>query len=152
MIQRIQTIYLFLAGILPAITLFVPVMLFGSGNKWFTMSSLSYDTALVPELAGSFPIGLGVFTLLAIVLAFVALAGYKNRKSQLRKVALAILANALWYVTFAFYTFSLSSRMKMDHWFKEWCFLPLLAIVFLFLARRGILKDEALVRAADRIR
>lgn len=152
MIQRIQTIYLFLAGILPAITLFVPVMLFGSGNKWFTMSSLSYDTALVPELAGSFPIGLGVFALLAIVLAFVALAGYKNRKSQLRKVALAILANALWYVNFAFYTFSLSNRMKMDPWFNLWCFLPLLAIVFLFLARRGILKDEALVRAADRIR
>lgn len=152
MIQRIQSLYLLLAGIFPAITLFSSVMLFSEGEKWLTLSSMGYDATLVPEYAGKHPYGLTVLTFLSIVLAIVALFGYKNRKTQLRKVFFAICSNVLWYVACAAYSFAVVDATKLSAWFDFTIFFPLLAIVALFMARRGIRKDEELVRAADRIR
>lgn len=152
MIQRIQSLYLLLAGIFPAITLFSSVMLFSKDEKWITLSSMGYDATMIPEFAGKHPYGLTIFTFLSVVLAIVALFGYKNRKTQLRKVFFAICSNILWYVSCAAYSYAVVDATKLSPWFNFTILFPLLAIVALFMARRGIQKDEELVRAADRIR
>lgn len=153
MIQRIQTIYLLLAGIFPAFTLLWPVAQFvGDGGKWAQMTSLAYTENGVGAIAGRHPWGLMVFALLAIVLAFVALFSYKNRKRQLRRVGFTLLCNILWYLSLGAYSLALASDQGLHLSFAISCLFPLLSIIALWLAGKGIRHDEALVRAADRIR
>ena len=104
------------------------------------------------ELAGFHPYGLLVFTLLASLSALYAIFGYKNRKSQIKKVYLTIVFNVIWYVALGAYTYSVSERIGLGYTFTISALLPIIALIALFLALKGIRKDEALVRAADRIR
>lgn len=152
MIQRIQTLYLFLAGLLPAFTFFFPVAFMAKGDSWLTITSISYDTANVSEMAGRHPWGLGVMSVLSVVLAFVALFSYKNRKRQQRWVHCALTCNMVWYLTLVAYSFSVAGRTGLKLSFALCCLLPLVAMISLWMARRAIRHDEALVRAADRIR
>lgn len=152
MIQRIQTLYLLVAGIFPAISLFVPLVVFSKGARWASMSAFGCESALVQELAGFHPYGLLVFTLLASLSALYAIFGYKNRKSQIKKVYLTIVFNVIWYVALGAYTYSVSERIGLGYTFTISALLPIIALIALFLALKGIRKDEALVRAADRIR
>lgn len=57
-----------------------------------------------------------------------------------------------WLLTYAAYSLSVANRTAADFTPGIGLAFPLLAILFLLLAARGIRKDEALVRAADRIR
>jgi len=152
MIQRIQTLYLLLAGLLPAFTFFFPVAFMAKGDSWLTITSMCYDVANVGEMAGRHPWGLAVLAALSVVLSFVALFGYKNRKRQLRWVHCALTSNMVWYLTLVAYAFSVAGRTGLKLSFAVCCLLPLVAMVSLWMARRGIRHDEALVRAADRIR
>lgn len=156
MIQRIQSIYLFLAGLFPAFTYFVPLIQFVYPNtshaQWFYMNSLCYDTVTNTEMVGRHPWGLILFTLLAIILPLVTIFGYKNRKRQIKLVKYSTLVNVIWYITIAAYTFSIKGRTLTDVTLEIGCLFPLLSIITLFLAQKGIKHDEAMVRAADRIR
>lgn len=152
MIQRIQTLYLLLAGILPAFTFFFPVALLVKGDAWLSMTSIGYDMANVSEMAGSHPWALAVTAALSVVMAFVALFSFKNRKKQQRWVHGALTCNMVWYLTLIAYAFSAAGSTGLTLSFALCCLLPLLAMVALWMARRAIRHDEALVRAADRIR
>lgn len=152
MIQRIQTLYLLLAGLLPAFTFFFPVALLVKGDAWLTMTSIGYDMANVGEMAGRHPWGLAVMAALSVLLPFVALFSYKNRKRQLSWVHCALTSNMVWYLSLIAYAFSAAGKSGLSLSFALCCLLPLLAMVALWMARRGIRHDEALVRAADRIR
>ncbi|MFR1988399.1 MAG: DUF4293 domain-containing protein, partial [Prevotellamassilia sp.] len=111
MIQRIQSIYLLLAGIFPAITVFTPLVQFDKGDKWITLMGAGYDTVMLPELAGVVPYGLWIFTLLSVLLPFIAIFGYKHRKKQMHTANFAIVANLLWYGALAAYTLAMQERM-----------------------------------------
>ncbi len=152
MIQRIQSLYLLLAAIVPVFAYMVPLVQFEQGAQAFSLYACHYEAAQVEALAGRMPYGVLVLSLLAIVLPLVALLGFKNRRSQLKKVAWAMMANVAWMVTVGVYAVSLAARLEME--VQPGCGLifPLLGLVCLVMARRGIRRDEALVRAADRIR
>lgn len=152
MIQRIQTIYLLLAGILPAFTFFVPVARLSAGDVWLSVYSCHYDATQVVEMAGKHPWGLMVWSLVAMILSFWAITGYKNRKKQAKKTLWAVSCHVLWFVALGAYTYSIAGRTGFDLGMGFGSVFPLLSIAFLLLARRAICKDEALVRAADRIR
>lgn len=154
MIQRVQSIYLLIAGIFPAITLFCSVMSFVDvkGTWMLSMASCGYNSAPAQLMTGRMPYGLIVFATLAALDAIFAIFCFKDRKSQLRKVNVAIMMNLLWYVALVGYTWSISNRLGLTFSFDICAVAPLLAILSLLLAKRAIRKDEALVRAADRIR
>lgn len=152
MIQRIQTLYLLLAGLFPAFTLFVPLVVLSNAIDWLSLNSLGYEATAFPEMAGRHPYGLLVFTVLAVVLPLIALFGYKNRKKQMKWVNVSMLINVLWYVALVVYTLSVQHRTDTIMNVQVGCAFPLLALLVLFLAKRAIKHDEALVRAADRIR
>lgn len=152
MIQRIQTVYLLLAGIFPAFTFFTPVAFFAKGFAWANLNSMGYETANVPELAGSHPWALLAFSLLSIIIAFVALGGYRNRKRQLRWITFALLSNFCWYLSLGFYAFTVSEAISLPLSFTVSSLIPLVAMVLLWMARKAIRYDEQLVKAADRIR
>ena len=79
---------------------------------------------------------------------------FKNRKLQINLCSINLLFNVLWYVDYAVIFFGLVGLEKVSgnltfHWGAV---MPLLSLVFVLLARKGVSDDEKLVRAADRIR
>lgn len=154
MIQRIQTLYLVMAGIFPAITFFFPVMLFYREGMTFSMSSWGYTdvASLYADSPDGMPYGLLALTILSMIASFVAVGGYKNRRNQLKQTNRAIATNIVWYAVLAVYTYLACASTDTHLAFTPCVLLPVLSLVCLVLAKHAIRKDEALVRAADRIR
>ena len=67
---------------------------------------------------------------------------FKNRPRQANLCAVLMGLGVVYYIALAVMQLAL-----------EWyCALPMVAVFFLFLARKGIVKDEKLVKSLDRIR
>lgn len=94
------------------------------------------------------------------VMALVTLFLFKNRRLQVRMVAFAFLLNVVYAFLLFFwgvdhYADLLSAGMggtKPEVVWYVGAYAPLASMVFFFLAQRAIKKDEARVRAADRLR
>ena len=114
MIQRIQTIFLLLAGVA-----------FGVGA--FMESSVLWLCVL-----------LGLLAVVSLAIIFL----YKRRPTQATCCAGAMGLALVYYIMLAVNQPQMAWHMAM----------PLVGILFLFLARKSILKDEKLVRSLDRIR
>lgn len=152
MIQRIQSIYLVLAGLFPAFTFFVPLMHFSNSTLNFDMSGIGYSVAEGTEMASRHPYGLMVWAACAIMISLIAIFGFKNRKKQMKQVKWGMFANILWYIAFVAYAFSVKSRTSTELGFEVGSLFPLLSLLLQFVAYRAIKHDDDLVRAADRIR
>ena len=74
-----------------------------------------------------------------------------NRPRQAKLCVVNMLLLIVWYALAAFYTLHVGYRDYSFHADLAICF-PLIAIILYWMARRGVLADEKLVRAADRIR
>lgn len=94
------------------------------------------------------------------VLALGSIFLFRRRTLQVRLVAVGFLLNVVYAFVLFFwavdhYADLLSAGMggttPQVSWFVG-AFAPLVSLVFFFLAQRAIKKDEALVRAADRLR
>lgn len=161
MIQRIQTLYL-LAIVALGITLcFVPVLqlvtpeeaaelhvyqLSASGLEEITNESCQ-PTVCLKGLWG-----LLVTTALIPLLALVDIFLYNKRILQARlNIFLAMLCLG-YYGVLALYVWLVKLSMNVDWHILPWASVPLVCFVLTLMATRAILKDEALVRAADRIR
>ena len=79
----------------------------------------------------------------AAVLAALTIPLYKNRKRQARFCLLTMMLLVAWYIQL-----SVAGPASLG-WQHA---LPLVSILLLFLARKGILRDEKLVRSLYRIR
>lgn len=93
---------------------------------------------------------LAILLLLALPDAVLAIFSYKNRRFQASLCVAGMLDMVLWYAYLAFMWSSNADAQTSVGYVAV--ALPLVALVLFWLARRGILADEALVRAADRIR
>ena len=80
-----------------------------------------------------------------------AIVGFRNRPRQAKLCVVNMLLLMVWYALAAFYTLHVGYRDYSFHADLAICF-PLIAIILYWMARRGVLADEKLVRAADRIR
>lgn len=150
MIQRKQTIFLFLALIAIMASLCLPVGRFVSDklvadslmmNLWITDGNGSKDFsvwALFAILLTTCPINL------------FAIFDYHNRKRQARFCVFSMLMIVGWYIVYGVFSQVLAVNSTFHIEFAA-C-LPLVGFILLWLARKSILADEALVRAADRIR
>lgn len=161
MIQRVQTIYLLLIVILGITLCFQPVLqlvtpeeaaelriyeLGASGLKLIT----NEDCQPVICLQGLW--GLLVTTALIPLLALVDIFLYKKRLLQARlNIFLALLCLG-YYGVLAIYIWQAKLALGVDWHVLPWAAIPLICFVLTLMATRRILKDEALVRAADRIR
>ena len=89
-----------------------------------------------------------VVQMLASALSLYAIFLFKRRKTQAALCLACIFINLVWYVVLAV----LIQRGQCSESLPYTVALPLCAAILCFLARKGILDDEKLVRAADRIR
>ena len=152
MIQRIQSVFLFLA----VLTMISAVFF----NIW-----ISVDTSDCILFANSFQIGercgdtntplKSTVYLLIIQLVFAAISlysifCYKDRKRQMVLGAINSLVGSSFLVVIFFLTKSLDDSNTGTYGMGF--FLPLAAIFLNILANRFIKKDEKLVKSLDRIR
>lgn len=135
MIQRIQSLYLFLAAALMAVMLFVPLAEDGHGS----LTAFSPEFDLVP----------GLLLCLGALLPFVAIFLFKRRKAQMRMCRAAMVLQLAGQLAVGFFLWKI---MDSEVVFSPVCVLPLVCIVLTWLALRAIRRDEALVRSIDRIR
>jgi hypothetical protein len=139
MIQRIQTVWLFLAALCAAFTYKFP---FYTGNKLGDANMQTYEKLVASSnfLLLIFTAGLTVGTIIIIFL-------YKNRKQQMW---LTVVAAALSVINILLYFTELkkfvSGNMSLTALFAF--AIP----IFLALAVNGIYKDEKLVKSLDRLR
>ena len=154
MIQRIQSIYLLLAGIFAALAFATPCALFTGSqpDARCTLYGCHYVASPATEELFSYPFGVTLMTALCMALPLIIIFGYKNRKRQINHVNLAMLLAVAWYAVCAAYCLAAASRTGFEVAPSYGLVFPALSLLALYLAKRGIKHDEALVRAADRIR
>ena len=176
MIQRKQSLFLFVAVVLLLISMFSVTTVFTSESDKTTVefSNFSCSTYLddvesktiisnVPQenklqnpdavvksnyLYSVFAIMLFV----SAVISVVAIILFKNRGKQMRLCNWAVFVILIYYI--ARYSCIISISNKFDYTFNVNVsdFFPLIALVLIVMARVAINKDDKLVKAADRIR
>lgn len=149
MIQRKQTLFLLLAAVSLLVCLSLPIGTIEP--KGMGVATVWYNLGLQADQ--TFSVRLVPFVDLAVtgILSFVAIFLYKNRKMQAKLCTAGMVLCLTWYVYYAFCAlneFQTGGTFRMSF---AAC-LPFVACVLLFLARRGVLADEKLVRSMDRIR
>ena len=161
MIQRIQTIFLFLYIAALISTFFFPVWQKISFNDQTNevdvivtghVSSVIYDKAGEAIIYDNFWIG--GFIIIACIVAAMSIFSFKNRLTQIKLGTLNSLFTSLlviYYLYDIFYNIDyVDIKDKIS--FLISFYLIFLAIFFNFLANRFIRKDELLVRESERIR
>lgn len=156
MIQRKQTLFLLVAFICYALCLFFPIATIAS--KAMGGDSLLYNLGVVNGDQGIMfsATCLPLFILLAVsaLLALVTIFLFKNRKQQLNLCSIIALFNVLWYIDYALMLFGIVSLPEVEGNMniRFAACLPLVSLILVLMARKGVNDDEKLVRAADRIR
>lgn len=158
MIQRIQTVYLFLAAVVIALVGFFPwahcVVDAEGGGHFYTATALGVEANGVAD-SGITSVWCWLATLAAlagVVFSLWALVGFKNRVGQMRHCIYAILSLILFYVFFGVELWFMKESMDCSILFGLVGQCPLIAIILIFLAGRAIKRDEDLVRSTERIR
>lgn len=162
MIQRIQTLYLFLVVALGITLCFVPVLQFDTPanadtQRMWELSATGLKDIMPVE--GAEPvqlqglIGLLVISILIPLLALIDIFLFKKRILQARLNIFTVALCLGYYGVLAIYIWLATVAIEGVEWhLLPWASIPLVCMVLTLMATRAILKDEALVRAADRIR
>ena len=138
MIQRIQSIYLFLSSVCMVLLSFLPIGKFSTEDPALASAE---STDILPLL---------ITVLAGAAISFLTIFLFKNRILQKNIAKIGLLAIIVSIGLMVFYFF-IQESTKLVQLFPT----GLLAIgsaVFIFLAIRGISKDENLVRSMDRLR
>ncbi|MEG0788598.1 MAG: DUF4293 domain-containing protein [Alistipes sp.] len=154
MIQRIQTIYLLVITALIAITLFVPIAYFAGDAAQVDLYAFGLKTPSGETIQPT--LYMGILLALACALPFVIVILYKYRLLQLRLCVVEMVLLVGSEVIMAIYYF-LGQRFFAEfahhtQGMKVTIALPLVCLLFAYLAARAIFHDEMLVRSLDRIR
>jgi len=165
MIQRRQTLYLISIVILGIVLFFLPVMQFTTPEyseyqRIFLLSATGLEEEMMEfDYAADFaPVilngswGMTVISLLIPVLALIDIFLYNHRLVQARLNIFTAVVCVGYYGILMMYTWFVKHLIHV-----EWsiCFaacLPLVCLILVVGATRLILRDEMMVRAADRIR
>jgi len=140
MIQRIQSIFLLLAGAASGALFALP---FGTAAEKSTKGVLADGIFNIHD-----HIGLLILTVAVTLIAVVSIFLYNNRVLQMNvgKLNLILAFGLLAWAAYQFVT--LGDAIS----FGFGMVMPLIVVVLTYLANRYILKDEKLVKSADRIR
>lgn len=128
MLQRIQTVYLLLCVALTAVCIY------------FECSAEHHPWALTAIMGVT-----GVLEFLAIFL-------FRQRALQMRVCTFCIILLVGWYAVLVAFAYLLGEGLVGEFRPRPWAAIPAINAILLYLAYRGILHDEMLVRSLDRLR
>lgn len=150
MIQRKQTLFLLASAILMGLLPFVSsakyvtegiMMRFNSLGFWQDNGELIQPTLL-----------LFIFNVVIVLLTWLTIFLFKSRPLQMRFTIFTLLLK-VGYIPLSY--FLLATQSGIDKPFSVltlWAACPIVAIIFDYLAHRGIAIDERTVRYMDRLR
>lgn len=147
MIQRIQTAFILVAGLLVASLYklkFADLSVNGELLQFTAKGIFNGENMVFDGLP--IMIFIGLIALLHFVIIFM----YKKRIRQIRMLAFTIILLLGLFGMFFYFTYAGLDGAKVA--FKVPVAFPVVAIILDYLAIRAIGKDEALVRSLDRIR
>ena len=152
MIQRKQTIFLLIAFILTVVCLCLPI------GRWQSvgmgMDTVMYNLWITDLKTGVLDFSVApLFGVLLITcpINLLTVFLYKNRILQSRLCMVNIVLIAIWYASYITYGLVLPHPHATFRFSFTAC-IPLFVGIFYIMAHRGILTDERLVQAANRIR
>lgn len=139
MIQRIQTIWLFIAFLFTLFIFWFPV--YKAGDSHLTVGN---DFIAI------------ILLVLSMALSLITIFRFKHRKDQKMFTRINIFLNIallawFFYKIKAFQEEQLTLYNQTGYYWIG-AFIPLITIVFLILALSGVKKDEKLLRSLDRLR
>jgi uncharacterized membrane protein YiaA len=144
MLQRIQTIYLFIAAVLAGGVIYLlPLWINNNGEEFFLKNLISSNDWKQISMVAAF--GLSAF--LSLITIFL----YKNRTQQVGMNRFNIVVNFYLLGIIVYHLLILPGESEISEK-GIGLFIPVLVIVFLVLANKSILKDEKLVKSVDRLR
>src|SRR6478735_573861 len=140
MIQRIQTIWFFLAAVCAFITIrfsFYSGHKINDPQKVYTVLNATTDMILL------------ILTVALGIVALVLIFFYKDRKTQMRITLVALLVSLL---NIYLYYNETKKFIAAESSLDLTCIFVFAIPILLFLAFRGIYKDQKLVKSMDRLR
>ncbi len=152
MIQRIQTVYLFLSTAVMASMLFLPLaeMIDATGQFYvldlYGLKEAEKGTMVLPLMPLTFLVSV------AAAVSFITIFFYRNRIMQLRLCIFNILLQIGYYPLFFYYYYQARNQIEAMADIKISVVFPVISIILVFLATRNIRKDELLVRSYERLR
>lgn len=149
MIQRIQSVYLFLAAFCSGLLYIFPVWIPESA----TTESGDFLGPVGANLSNAHPMLLP-FPFVFILVELVCIFLYNNRKRQIRWLILASCIQLL-FLAVSILLISMETNLVRNFKISEFRLgfvFPIIAIILNYLAIRNIRKDEALVKSMDRLR
>ncbi len=166
MIQRIQTVFLFLLAVAVIAMLFLPL--------WSKTDAVTGETVILtawevksamlneagePAAAGQTPsrsaIAIGILAIAAAIVALVEIFQYRNRLNQMKLGLLNTLVLAALFGTSFYYAAYVAAPMvtaEDNGSYHAGFYMPMLALLLNALSNRFIKRDEDLVRSVDRLR
>jgi hypothetical protein len=161
MLQRVQSLFLLFAligSIILLLSRFTNVAVNADGKELFKVdySLLGYEvTTPDGDSEKNFPLLPFILNSLVIGATLLCIFLFKKRslQSTLCRFLLLLTAGFLVALIFDFDSFGGIREMLNDSWLNYLLIvLPILQMLLFFLANKAILKDERLVREADRLR
>ncbi|MEX2379276.1 MAG: DUF4293 domain-containing protein [Vicingaceae bacterium] len=153
--QRIQTLYLAIAILINLGLYLVNVAQFQLEEQLHNFTLYGLIDAKSGEVLYS-TVSLSVINMLSILVSLVVIFMFKKRQLQIKLsqlnlfVQVVLVAAIFFFVDSAAATNNLDTEIHVEYGLG--ILLAILPLVFIYLAIRAIKKDEALIRAADRIR
>ena len=150
MIQRIQTLYLLVVVALGSALIWLPVVQLVTPEEAEVLQVWELGALGGAPLQGLW--GLLLATALIPLLALIDIFLYKKRILQARLNIFLVMLCLGYYGVLALYIWLATMSLNVEWHILPYASFPLVCMVLTLMATRRILKDEALVRAADRIR
>ncbi|PQJ21045.1 DUF4293 domain-containing protein [Tenacibaculum sp. SG-28] len=145
MIQRIQSVYLFLAFLLASVlVLFVNLWKQSNGETVVYALDLLAENSILSKCV---PVLFFISALLSLITIFL----YKNRQLQFVLCRINILTNFFLLGILLYVSLKLSGETAVSEK-GIGMFIPIIVILLLVLANKAIKKDEDLVKSVDRLR
>jgi hypothetical protein len=155
MIQRVQSIYLFLASVVLFALFFFPVVhnvIIDGASKTIKVDGIYQDAGGQLVRSTSF-LALTIVTVILAILPLVVIFRYKKLKQQIAlcySLILVIIGYSFW-MSQTVQQFMNGQQITTNNW-GIGMLLSSISIVFLILAARAIGRDEKLLKSADRLR
>jgi len=152
MIQRIQTIYLLLACVLCIVCMCLCIGHFHTDEGEHVGDLYNLWVHLADGHRSFKPWALFVLLLIPSTLSFLAIFMFRRRALQMRVCVFNMILLVGWYICYGVFAYILGGVFEASFRPSAIAAIPFASIVLLYLAFRGILKDEMLVKSLDRLR
>ena len=150
MLQRIQTIYLILAGIFISLTFYFSFATYSISNELKPFTSLGFNP--FGQNIEIFP--LYILVIISSLLIAISIISFKNRKRQIfiNTANYFVLLALMVLVFINFNVFEPLQDTDIDISYGASLFFPIVSFVLVLMANRAVKNDEKLIKSMDRIR